>query len=231
MMQNDLFEGLSWDELKKVYNCFVAMKFWKKDLIYTKSSAKSSSFELEPLKVWIYFVVSWVIKISVKNAFRNYTIAFVRDWDFFWEMSTILNFEPTADVFALTDVKINFLPSDIFNKLLLEIPQLAVNFSKHLAKTSQRLSANIFDHVFKSLESRVASSIMSLINEFWEDYWDNQKIIWIKVTHQDLSDFIWTNRETVTKILNQFKKQWLLSFVERKIVITDLKALDKLATV
>ena len=218
-------------EKKNISSYFLDLSFKKKDFIYRKKENKRWFFDENEKKTWIYFIKKWIVKILINHSWKNYTIAFLKEWDFFGELSSILWFEPNADVIAVEDTEIDFLSSDDFNNLTLKIPQFSVNITKYLANRIQALSSTIFDHVFRPLESRVASNILNLSNEFWIEKGENKIIISIKVTHQDLSDFIWTNRETVTKILNLFKKKWLIDFIDRKIFITDFNWLKKIAEV
>ena len=227
-MKYSLFEWLSESDSAKIEKYFIDLDYKKKETIYTKSIWWNSIFYDWIDRVWVYFVEDWIVKISVKNESKNYTIAFLKWWDFFWEMSSILWFEPTADIHALEDTKIRFISSEDFNNLLKEIPALWISLSKYLAKRSQFLSWVIFDHVFKPLESRVASNLLSMIDEFWKEK-DWKYYLRIKITHQDLADFIWTNRETVTKTLNVFKKKWILDFIDRKIIILNIEKLREIS--
>jgi len=222
-MHYPLFDWLTNEEVEKIKWCLIDLEYKKKEAIYTKSVLWNVMFD-EVEKVWFYFIEKWIVKISVIYELKNYTIAFLKGWDFFWEMSSLLWFKPTADIYALEDTRIRFLPSDDFNRLLKEIPNFWISLSKYLANRVQFLSWIIFDHVFKSLEWRVASNLINMINEFWEEK-DWKIYLKIKVTHQDLADFIWTNRETVTKTLNNFKKNWIIDFLDRKIVVLDFEKL------
>lgn len=221
----DLLLGLSKEDKNVVESHFVSLKFGKKDFIYSAWDKRWLFIEEKSEwknNIWLYLIKSWVIKISIQNWDKENTIAFLKEWDFFWEVSTIMNFKPTAKVLALSDTEIQFIHAPVFNKLLLEIPQLAVNLAKYMARRIQHQSAIIFDHVFRCLESRVASNILNLNEEFWEkDNW--RYLIPLKITHQDLADFVWTNRETITKILTKFRKEWVVSFDERKFVIEDIE--------
>ena len=49
-----------------------------------------------------------------------------------------------------------------------------------------------------------------------------------KMTHQELANVIGSTRETTTLILNDFKRQGLIDFLGRKILITDRPGLEKL---
>jgi len=230
-MNYSLLKGLNDSDQKKISSKFEKLIFEKKELIYTKKGEKTWFFDNEEKRSWVYFIKSWIVKIVVEHEGRKYTIAFLKKWDFFGEQSSILWFDPCADVVAISDVKIDFLNSIEFNKTMNEFPVFSMNVVKYLANRIQALSWTIFNHVFRSLESRVASSILDLFYEFWEEKCKNKCIISIKVTHKDLSDFIWTNRETVTKILNQFKNRWLIDFIDRKILITNLTKLKAIAKV
>ena len=229
-MKNTLFENLSSEELSKIKKSFVKLNFSEKDLVYSANERSNSAFisnKNTDSDIWIYFIQYWSIKISVTKEWKKNTIAFLKKWDFFWEVSSILNFKPTAEVLALSDAEINFIDLTQFNKLLMEIPTFSINLCKYLAKRIQFQSSIIFDHVFRPLESRVASTILNLANEFWKKMKTWKISIPIRITHQDLADFVWTNRETITKILTRFKNNKIISFAKKKITIENLKKIQE----
>jgi CRP-like cAMP-binding protein len=51
----------------------------------------------------------------------------------------------------------------------------------------------------------------------------------LKITHQDLSDYIAASRETVSLCLGAFKRKHLIQTQVRWLIIPDLKALRKIA--
>ena len=228
IMQNHLFEELTTKEVAEIKKHFIKLNFSSKDLIYSANEKSKNAFitDTENISdIWIYFIKQWFIRISVTYEGKKNTIAFLKKWDFFWEVSSIMNFKPTAEVLALSDTEINFINWKEFNELLLKIPQLTINLSKHLAERIQFQGSIIFDHVFRPLESRVASTIKNLSEEFGNKHKNWKITIWIKITHQDLADFVWTNRETITKILTKFKNSNIISFNKKKIIIEDVKYL------
>ena len=231
-----LYSGLSPEEKNEIESRFVELNFKPKEYLYSTKESRKGLFEntggWSDSDIWIYFIESWIIKISINYNNRKNTMAFLRDWDFFWEVSTILNFKPTAEVTTVTDTRVNFISWKHFSDLLQKIPKLSINLCKYLAKKIQHQWGIIFDHVFRPLENRVASNLISLIDEFGEDMWSGKYLIWLKITHQELADFVWTNRETVTKILTKFRKMELINFDEnRKIVINDIEKMKELLNV
>lgn len=231
-LENSLFVELTQEEKEKVLQHFVTLKFSRKDLVYAAEQWKRDLFISNHVHteswIWMYFISSWIIKISVKYWNKKNTIAFLRWWDFFWEISTILNFKPTAEVTAISDSEIFFIEWKTFSRLLLSIPRLSYNLNKYLAKKIQHQSAIIFDHVFRSLESRIASNILNLVEEFWEDKWWWNFLISIKITHQELADFVWTNRETVTKIITKFRKKKIVTIDDRYMIVNSVEKLKEI---
>ena len=51
-----------------------------------------------------------------------------------------------------------------------------------------------------------------------------------KMTHQELANIIGSTRETTTLILNDFKRQGLIEFLGRKILITNRGGLEEMVT-
>jgi len=58
----------------------------------------------------------------------------------------------------------------------------------------------------------------------------NGQMLRVKLTHQELANIIGSTRETTTLVLNDFKRQGLIEFLGRKIVILSRIGLGKLLT-
>jgi len=82
--------------------------------------------------------------------------------------------------------------------------------------------------VFKDVESRLALALVALARKFSKKD-AKGTMINVKVTHQDLSDYIAASRETVSLCLGQFKRKKLIQTQVRWLIIPDLKALRKIA--
>lgn len=82
--------------------------------------------------------------------------------------------------------------------------------------------------VFKDVEARLASALIILAKKFSKKE-AKGTMINLKITHQDLSDYIAASRETVSLCLGAFKRKHLIQTQVRWLIIPDLKALRKIA--
>ena len=74
---------------------------------------------------------------------------------------------------------------------------------------------------FKSVPTRIATFLLQLANE------ESGKIE--GVSHQDLADMVGTYRETVTRILNEFRTKGYIELGRLNVAILDQKALEDIA--
>jgi len=96
-------------------------------------------------------------------------------------------------------------------------------FSQLLNSYRERLEAM----VFMNTEARLANALMALARKFGKKD-EKGTLIDLKITHQDLADFIASSRETVSLVLSQFRRKRLILNRVRWIIIPDLKALRKI---
>jgi CRP/FNR family transcriptional regulator len=65
---------------------------------------------------------------------------------------------------------------------------------------------------------------------FYEEYGyekNDKTYIYVKLTHYDIASLIGSTRETTTSTLNDFKREGLIDFDGRKLVILDKEGLEK----
>ncbi len=82
--------------------------------------------------------------------------------------------------------------------------------------------------VFMDVERRLAGALLLLGKKFGKKD-DKGTMINLKVTHQDLSEYVAASRETVSLALGDLRRKKLLQAKMRWLVIPDLKALRKRA--
>ncbi len=82
--------------------------------------------------------------------------------------------------------------------LLLSKPRVGLRFMELMASRLREVEARMETVAFKSVPARLASSLLELQD-------GNGQIA--GVSHQDLADMVGTYRETVTRILNEFRNE------------------------
>ncbi|HID22586.1 MAG TPA: Crp/Fnr family transcriptional regulator, partial [Planctomycetaceae bacterium] len=82
----------------------------------------------------------------------------------------------------------------------------------------------ITDIAFKNVNGRVASQLLALADQYGREI-DGEKVIDLKLTHQDIAEMVGTNRESISRAMSAFRREGSIAIRARKIVILDEKAL------
>ena len=95
-----------------------------------------------------------------------------------------------------------------------------------VAQRRNEVEQRLEDIVFKTVSERLAGLILTLGSKFGEDVKGGKKIN-LKLIHYDIANLIGSTRETTTAVLNEFKKEGLITIQEKMIIILDKKGLEK----
>ncbi|MFN2393811.1 MAG: Crp/Fnr family transcriptional regulator [Pyrinomonadaceae bacterium] len=130
----------------------------------------------------------------------------------------------TLCVISRDDVKTLFLSDLRISYRIIE------SLSKRLAETERRLA----DFAFKQVPARLAALLLSLadkkpVNKQNESVSSDPAFVEIACTHEELSQMTGVHRETITRVLNNFRANGLIELHRGKIVLLDEKALTQLS--
>jgi CRP/FNR family transcriptional regulator, cyclic AMP receptor protein len=107
-------------------------------------------------------------------------------------------------------------------------PQLTVWLNHQLSRQRHSLDRRRRDLVFLEVSQRLAQALLQLARDDGEPN-DSGMRIRGKMSHQDLAHLVGSTRETVTKILGEFRNAGLLELGYRRIVVTDVAGLEHVA--
>ena len=105
--------------------------------------------------------------------------------------------------------------------LLLSKPRVGLRFLELMASRLREIEARMETVAFKSVPARLAASLLELGEE------TGGKIV--GVSHQDLADMVGTYRETVTRVLNEFRSAGSIDLGRLNLTILQLEALREIA--
>ena len=95
----------------------------------------------------------------------------------------------------------------------------------------QRLRATdemVGDMIFLDVPARVAKKLLELAQKQDSGQGDNATTT-IVLTHEELSRMVGASREVVSRTLTSYRRQGLLNTSHRKITITDVEGLERMA--
>jgi CRP/FNR family transcriptional regulator, cyclic AMP receptor protein len=129
----------------------------------------------------------------------------------------------TASAIAIEDSILLPINRKVFFEAVSRCPQLAINLMEILCERIRWVSDSVEEYALHSLHLRLARRLLVLNKNFADA--DGA----IKIAQSDLADFAGATRESTNKILMEWKTQGLISMGRRKIVLTDLEKLDRIA--
>lgn len=219
LKQCDIFHGLSRPDLDKVGAIAHEKTIPKREIIYAPEDKNEIMFILKKGRVRIF-------KLSADG--KMITLAILKDKDIFGAMSLIKGGVSNAYAETLEDSYICAIRQEDFRDLIKEMPEIALGLVEKINQRLKEAEDRIEDLVFRDVPGRIASILLKLAEQFGKDKPEGTQITF-KITHQELADMVGATRETITVILNDFKKDNLISINEKYITIIDEKTLKEWA--
>lgn len=129
----------------------------------------------------------------------------------------------TASAIAIEDSSLQPISRVTFFDAVKNCPQLAINLMEILCERIRWISDSVEEYALHSLHLRLARRLLVLNKNFADA--DGA----IKIAQSDLADFAGATRESINKILIQWKSEGLINLGRRKIVLLELDKLDQIA--
>jgi CRP/FNR family transcriptional regulator len=134
-------------------------------------------------------------------------------------------YELTAE--ALQPCQLDFIRRDDFLRLLQHHADACLNAAQHLSKNCQSAYEMIRS---LGLSHSVSEKLARLLLEWSSDGDETEEGIRIKVslTHEEIAQLIGTSRETVTRVLGEFRQKKLAQLRGSTLLILDKPALERM---
>lgn len=142
----------------------------------------------------------------------------------------LLDGEPrTADAIALEETDLLVLERARFVPFLKENPDLALRLIGVLCKRLRDTSEHLEDTLFLEAPSRVARCLLRLGQAFGRAVEGGGTLIDVKLSQQQLGNFVGISRESVNKHLGEFQRDGLIKVDGGIITLRDKGGLEDLA--
>ena len=170
----------------------------------------------------IMFVHEGRVKINLlSDDGKEVVLANLGEGEFFGELAVLTGEERSANVVAVTDVKLLVLDAEDFNRHVLSHSGLAMAMLKELAVRLRASTAKIGDLALYDVYRRVARTLKSLgISEIKEGR--EVSIIADRPTHQELAAMVGTSREMVTRALKGLEEDGCIIIDGKRIEVRKL---------
>ena len=142
-----------------------------------------------------------------------------------WEQLTENSY--TKNAVALEDITLSCFPISGFLKIIKEDVTFSLELAKYLCKGRLILESKIFHFFQGSLRERLAVNILHLVDILGVNH-KNNIILRVQFTREDLASLIGTTKETLIRLLSQFRKEGIIDFLDKRMIILNLPSLKKI---
>lgn len=218
LQQIPLFQGMSSEQLQQIHQHSVERSYPKGAFIFHEGDHGEG----------FHFVISGKVKI-VKGSDdgREHTIKIMQPGDVFAEVLLFTTLPYPATAVAAENCRVGIIKNTDLEKLILTNNQLALQLIKTLSQRLLYAQRKIKDLALSDVLSRTAETLLSLARDHGHQSEAGQITILVDMPRQELANLVGTTRESVTRTLSAMKRDGLIDFDGRRVVL--LKP-DKLAT-
>lgn len=191
-------------------------RFSKKDMIFLPGDKGDK----------VYLLKSGVVKVSkYSDSGKEVILAMVNPGEIFGEMSLIDKSPREHVAEAVMNSYVCIVDREQFMRYLHRNPEMSLQLTKIIGLKFKKLSQKVEDLVFRNVYQRLAVLLLHLLDAYGYDK-HGKMYIYVKLTHYDIASLIGSTRETTTATLNDFKREGLIEFDGRRLVIIDKEGLE-----
>ena len=175
----------------------------------------------------MHIIVEGRVKISIASEDgRERDIALFQSGDCFGEMALLdgSNRSATATAVDATETMV-LLRQDFLG----ENPELAADVNALLVQRLRNVNQLLGDMVFLDVPTRVAKQLLTLAETYAADAKPGDAIV-VPMGQDELARLVGASRETVSRALNSYRRLGMLDTSHRRITITDLPGLERMAS-
>ena len=214
---NSIFKHLSPEEFLKVEKEKVCNSYKRGSIIYHEGS-RTNGF---------YCINSGILKIYKTGIDgREQIIAFAKKGDIIGYRSILSNELACSSAKVIEDAILCFIPGETLISLVKTNGNFSIAMMQQTCKELGEANSFITDIAQKTVRERLAEVLLNLKEIF--DL-DEDQILQISLTREELANIVGTATESVIRLLSEFKQDQLIDLNGRKIKILDIKRLEKIS--
>ncbi len=187
-------------------------KFYKK---------RETLFEEGDYPRYLFFIKSGKVKVFKTNEDgKEYIINIFRPGEFVGYVDLIKGNEYSESASALEDTEVSLVPKDDFQKLLYRNRDVSSQLIKMLANNITEKEEQLLQLAYNSVRKRVADAILQLSEkEAKQD---------IQILRDDLARIVGTAKESVIRMLTEFREDGYIDIIDGNIIIKEPEKLERL---
>jgi CRP-like cAMP-binding protein len=212
LSHTDIFRDLSPSEIDEIDRMTAMSTCRRGKVFYTPGETGEVLFILKHGRVNLY-------RINVDG--KKLVTSTIEPGTVFGEMSLVGQGMHDTFAEAAEECTLCVMSRSDIEHLILSKPQVGLRFMELLAGRLREIEARMESVAFKSVPARLSASLLELAEGA------DHRVA--GVSHQDLADMVGTYRETVTRVLNEFRAEGYIDLGRLNVTILQPDALRTIA--
>ncbi|MFN3480557.1 MAG: Crp/Fnr family transcriptional regulator [Thermodesulfovibrionales bacterium] len=206
-----IFRNLSDSCIREIISLVSKQRFSAGEIIYQAGDTITSLFIVETGKIEIY-------KTDTEG--NRLTLWFINPREVFC-IPTILFEMAIANAIAIKDTVVYCIDKHDFDYLIRKYPDVSYNLLYCLSGRIMNYSDSLETIAFSNAKVSTAKMLLK-----YNSLDDNGNRV-VQLSQSEIASLVGTSRETVCRVLNQFKREKLITVRKRKIIILDIDELQE----
>ncbi|NOZ47148.1 MAG: Crp/Fnr family transcriptional regulator [Chlorobi bacterium] len=210
-----VFKNLSEDEINKLSFDKGCDQYKRGTIIYNEGSRMTGCYCVNDGIIKLY-------KTGVEG--KEQIIRFAKKGDIIGFRSVLSNEAACTSAKVIDDAMLCFIPSVTFFELVENNAKFSMELMQMTCRELGEANSYITDIAQKTVRERLAEILIHLKNDFGLD---NEGVLQISLTREELANIVGTATESVIRLLSEFKSDALIDLNGRKIKLLNIPKLIK----
>ena len=172
----------------------------------------------------VFLIVEGTVRVIIYSASgREVAFRDIGAGEHFGELAAIDGLPRSATVAALTNCAVASMSAEVFWEILKRYPEASAPLIRQLASSVRALTERVFEFSALAVRNRIHAELLRLARDHMDG--ENVAVVRPAPTHAEIASRISTNRESVTRELNQLSRDGLVERRSGALVICDVTKL------
>lgn len=214
-----MFENLTLEQLQPLGEKMRTRKYHRGEVVFHQDDPGDR----------MHIIVQGRVRISIDSFDgREKDVALLNPGECFGEMALLDGSNRSANATAVDDIETLVLLREDFMQFIGEHPLVAAQTTAILTNRLRNANQMMGDLAFLDVPTRVAKQLLDLAEKQLGGA-DPDGNIEIPIGQDELARLVGSTRETVSRALTNYRRMGLLTTSHRRISITDMRGLERMA--
>lgn len=179
----------------------------------------------DPAK-YLYLIHSgYVRSYRLSPEGREVTFGLLGSGNIFGELALISHTPQSSFAEVMDEADISLFPRAVFEEMLRRRPDVAYNLMMRISERLHQAEDLIEDLVNRDVTSRVARTLLQLVDRFGRPRQGGDMMIDLRLPYQEIANMVGSTRETVTRAISQMQQNQWVRLESGRLHVMDREAL------